>query len=411
MTVAMLHDMPCLGYRYPSMIYALLVIVLFVLLWASVRYNDLIKVLPIFALPVLNIIPLIVDGSGFMQIFQYISGLLQTMTYPLAAIYIIESRNYKLGRNLFILYLLMNLITCITTYYGNLKFPEASRALATGMSESQDLMRVYQTANIGGFSFVYSMVMLVPILMYIWKKRQVLSHGVILGILSIGYIVVIFFTLQEAEYTIALLLFILCLSLFFIGNILDLKKLVLLCCVGVSVFWILKNPIADIIYNISENIESYNFSVRLKDLSVSLNDKDISTTNHDSDLVSRHNKYNKSFHSFVSHPLGSWSQKAVGGHSFFLDSLGKYGVMGFLLLLILYIRLYNYYILPTKNYSYHGYFQFIYFIFIITSIVNPVLFYDSIMFVLPLSIIFLKRFHKNIINIRPKLSQKFENNS
>ena len=258
MAVSMLHDMPCLGFRYPSAIYALLVIVLFLILCLSVRINNLIKILPIFALPGLNIIPLIVDGSNIVQILQYISGLLQMMSYPLAAIYIIESRNYKLGRNLFILYLLINLITCITTYYGNLKFPEASRALATGMSESQDMMRIYQTANIGGFSFVYSMVMLIPILIYTWKQRKVFSHSILFGILSLGYIIVIFFTLIEAEYTTAILLCILSMSLFFVGNSLDAKKLILLCLICFLLFLTLKVPIANTLFNISENIESIN---------------------------------------------------------------------------------------------------------------------------------------------------------
>ena len=384
MAVSMLHDMPCLGFRYPSAIYALLVIVLFLILCLSVRINNLIKILPIFALPGLNIIPLIVDGSNIVQILQYISGLLQMMSYPLAAIYIIESRNYKLGRNLFILYLLINLITCITTYYGNLKFPEASRALATGMSESQDMMRIYQTANIGGFSFVYSMVMLIPILIYTWKQRKVFSHSILFGILSLGYIIVIFFTLIEAEYTTAILLCILSMSLFFVGNSLDAKKLILLCLICFLLFLTLKVPIANTLFNISENIESINISDRLKDLSFSLKDNKFDSSNYDSDLTMRQNHYNKSFDTFISNPLGSWTQKNIGGHSFILDSLGKFGILGLFFILLLYIKLYKIYILPSKGNSYHGYILFTFFVIISTTIVNPRLLLDSIMFVLPL---------------------------
>lgn len=384
MAVSMLHDMPCLGFRYPSAIYALLVIVLFLILCLSVRINNLIKILPIFALPGLNIIPLIVDGSNIVQILQYISGLLQMMSYPLAAIYIIENRNYKLGRNLFILYIVINLITCITTYYGNIMFPGASRALATGMSENPVQLRSYQIANIGGFSFVYSMLMLVPVLIYTWKKRKTLSHGKIFGILSICYIIIIFFTLVAAEYTTAILLFILSISLFFIGNTLDIKKMMILGIILFSLFLILKGPIADALFYISENVESTNISERLKDLSFSLNNNNTDSANYDSDLIIRQNHYNKSFESFIANPLGSWTQKAVGGHSFILDSLGKFGILGIFCILLLYVKLYKLYVLPLKGNNCYGYVLFTFFVFIITTFVNPMLLLDSIMFILPL---------------------------
>lgn len=384
MAVSMLHDMPCLGFRYPSAIYALLVIVLFLILCLSVRINNLIKILPIFALPGLNIIPLIVDGSNIVQILQYISGLLQMMSYPLAAIYIIENRNYKLGRNLFILYIVINLITCITTYYGNIMFPGASRALATGMSDSPFLIRDYLMANIGGFSFVYSMVMFVPILIYTWKNHRVISHGMMFGILSIGYIGIIFFTLVTAEYTTAILLFILCISLFFIGNTLNVKKLILLGCISFFLFLVLKGTISDVLLNISENVESANISERLKDLSFSLNNNNIDSSNYDSDLIIRQNHYNKSFESFIANPLGSWTQKAVGGHSFILDSLGKFGILGIFCILLLYVKLYKLYVLPLKGNNCYGYVLFTFFVFIITTFVNPMLLLDSIMFILPL---------------------------
>lgn len=381
MIVSMLHDMPCLGFRYPSVIYALLVIALFLLLCSTIYFSDLKRILPVFALPVLNIIPLTVDGSDVMQIFQYISGLMQMMSYPLAAYYIIKTENYKLARILLILYIAISLITCVTTYYGNLMHPGASRALATGMSESPQLMLIYQAANIGGFSFVYNMVILTPLLIFTLKNRKKIAHGILYGIFCLGFFSAIFLALSAAEYTIALLLFVLCLSLFFIGDKLNIKKLLLIGCIGGLVFFILKAPIANMFWNISQHVESANISERLQDISYSLQGNQL---DNDSDLSARQEHYGKSMDSFIQYPLGSWTQKTVGGHSFFLDQLGKFGIIGLFLLIILYRRLYAICIKPAQSSDYHGYALFAFFIFIIATVVNPILFLDAIMFVLPL---------------------------
>ena len=281
----------------------------------------------------------------------------------------------------------MNLITCITTYYGNEVFPGASRLLATAEIE-ESVRHLYQEANIGGFAFVYSMVMFVPLLICTWKERSSLSCGWLWGMLSIGGIILIFFTLLAAEYTTSLLLFVLCMLLFFVGKQINLKKILLLGCVGGVVFLSFKQPISDMLWNISENVESVTVSTRLKDLSYVLRGNEVS---HDSDLVARQNTYEKSFTAFLSNPLGCWSQKAVGGHSFFGDSLGKFGLLGLFLLFLMYHRVFKIYIQPIRNERCYGYALFVFLMFGVTSFVNPLVFFDVMMFVCPLYCFLLSR--------------------
>ena len=379
MVFNMLHDMPFLGFRYPSVLYALLVIVLFLLLWTHVRFNTIKSILVVFTIPLLNIFTL--DTSSYIQLFQYISGLLQLTLYPLMALFIFETRNYKLAYFLFVLYAVMNLITCITTYYGNITFPGASRILATGDLDGIPFQNAYQLANIGGFSFIYNMVMFVPILICTWKYRNLFNHSRLINLLSIAFVVIIFFTLLAAEYTTSLLLFVLCLFLFLIGNKINFKKMLLWGCIGWMVLVFLKDPVANLFIDISESVESVDISERLMDIAYNLRDESVS---YDSDLNSRQEKYGKSINSFIENPFGNWSQEAVGGHSFFLDSLGKFGILGLFFLVLLYYRIFKIYIYPIRNNGYYGYALFVFLIFIVTSVVNPQVFFDFMMFVLPL---------------------------
>ena len=386
MVLNMLHDMPFWGFRYPSMLYALLVIVLFLLLWTHVHFNTIKSILVVFAIPLLNMFTL--DTSSYVQLFQYISGLLQLTLYPLMALFIFETRNYRLAYFLLVLYVVMSFITCITTYYGNITFPGASRILATGDLDGIPFQNAYQLANIGGFSFIYNMVMFVPILICTWKYRNRFNHSRLISLLTITFIVIIFFTLLAAEYTTSLLLFVLCLSLFFIGNKINFKKLLLLGCIGGTIFILLKDPVANLFMDISESVESVNISDRLKDIAYNLKGESVG---HDSDLKSRQETYGKSIDSFVENPFGNWNQKAVGGHSFFLDSLGKFGIFGLFFLVLLYYRIFKIYVYPIRNRGYYGYALFVFLIFMVTSVVNPQVFFDFMMFVLPLYYYILSR--------------------
>ena len=204
----MLHDMPMLGYRYSSMVYALLIITLFAfLLLGRSGKKSFREIFPVFLIPILDII--INMGGGLISVFQQISGLLQKMILPLAVLYLYSTHNLKMAKIILCSYLVINFITCLTTYYGCLLFPGASRDLTVGDAIYNPYYYMYQGLNIGGFSFVYSMVLLSVLCIYTIKNFYQLIKGKLLLLLSSIYLIAIGLVVVGTEFTMALLMFIL----------------------------------------------------------------------------------------------------------------------------------------------------------------------------------------------------------
>lgn len=92
------------------------------------------------------------------------------------------------------------IITVLTTCTGLVKFPFAARILATIESSDNPEAVLYDWYNIGGYEFVYIIVLLYPILILAYKKRKIGLIPTILGVIACFSMVVL------SEYTTALLL-------------------------------------------------------------------------------------------------------------------------------------------------------------------------------------------------------------
>lgn len=379
-----LHDMPMLGYRYPSILYAFIVISLFLLLSFDVGLKTVLKMIPIFIIPLLDIFISSVSAYDF---FQGISRLLQFLILPLLAIHIYEWNDMKMAKILLLIFIGVNFITCFTTYNGCLIYPEASRELAAGDASSSPSYYVYMAANIGGFHFIYSTVLISGLVIYSVKKFRYIEGGYILLPLGVVYLGLIFMTLLAAEYTLSILMFLSYVLLFFVRDVFSIKKFFVLAIFVLLSFLVFKPLISNGLKSISEVVESEHISNRLYDLHLKLEGNH---TQKHSDYDERKDTYVKSIEQFEKKPLGCWNIKDIGGHSFVLDSLAKYGLLGLILVIVTYIYIYRYYISPYENDSIFGYGFYIFFLFIVASVLNPHIFTNIIMFAFPVYALIFK---------------------
>ena len=375
----LLHSVPALGILYPSSLYALLVVVLFVILTYKVGVKKFVTIIPIFLIPILNIIIKIGDSSVIV-IVQQISGFLQSMILPLLCIYIYAYNKLKLGKQLFIIYVIMIFVTSITTYIGYDLFPNASRELASLENDSLS-HQTYMKLNIGGFSFIYTLVLLNILVICSIKNHKLFKKGIIVAMFSIFFLIVSGLVIYKSQYTTAILIYSISLLLLLYNRKPNVKHIIVLICIGVIIVLICRHPIAERIALLSEKVESYDVSTRLYDLSQYLAGEH---TSQNSDLDARKDIYVLSLNTFLDNPFGVWSNSGNGGHSFVFDNIARFGVLGIILIIIMIYKLYNIYIYPLKDNSIYGYAFTILLIFISFATLNPHIFTNVLMFVLPL---------------------------
>lgn len=322
----LLHDVPVIGINYPSIAYAGVIILLFLLLFFRVK-NDFFNIaLPISLIIVLDFF-LVAVSADFYALFQRLSWVLQIMIYPMLGMYVLKNNQLRYAKFILLLWLIMNFITCITTYYGCLEFPGAARYLATGKLEFYNL---YNSLNIGGFSFVYTMVLLTSMLLLVVKKINLVNkYKLVYLSLAIVYIVVIALMLSAAEYTTSLLLFVLSFAILLFNKRLHWGRMSVYALFVLLLFVLTKDYIVDLLVYLSKNIESYDVSTRLKDLSLFFSGDELSSQ---ADISKRQSHYADSLNLFFEKPWGIWSFKGLGGHSFAFDALAKYGLVGLICL-------------------------------------------------------------------------------
>lgn len=102
-------------------------------------------------------------------------------------------------------------ITALTTLIGLSTDPMAARNLATGLTEEYGL-RSYSIRNIGGYGFIYSLVIMIPLLVGAWRtsciRKSYVAFALILAVACIF----------RSQYSTALALTVVALSTIFIGK-------------------------------------------------------------------------------------------------------------------------------------------------------------------------------------------------
>lgn len=267
--------------------------------------------------------------------------------------------------------ILTTIVTAITTSIGLQAFPNASRELATGSG----LYQLYYRYNIGGFSFVYGLVLLHPMMVCFFKIRRKQWLAVIISIIS-GICVL------ESSYTTAILVFfITCIVYGFPAkeeNAFKYKVIIMGLIVIVASYFFLPYVLRYI-----AGLDIFGSSSgKINDLANILQ----GNTAVEYDTNARIRLYSQSWDTFLANPIFGtrlMGSSSKGGHSFVLDFLSDFGIIGGIVLFLMYKALFSnikYYI-AERPVTYYAYFTMI--MAIVLSFLNPNMWLFSIGIMIP----------------------------
>lgn len=337
--------------------------------------------IPIFIIPFLNMIAV---NGGRIPLMNLCYVIFQWLSWPLIGYFVVQNLTPKSQRIAFFSFLGCFVMTAITTCYGCSIFPNASRALANGTfaEMESDLVTMYRGMNIGGFQFVYTLVLMIPVILcsaYNLIKKKYVVYAIVL---------LFTYTIYQTQYTTALLLSVLS-TLYLLLPISHNQQVASKWLIGIMCCFFLVLPvIGDVLSFFASIIGSEQMAERFSELSISVSGQQL---DEDSDFGTRLFLWEKSLRTFFEHFLtGIYfttdikaASNYVGGHSFILDSMARFGVIGLLLIIWMFKRLYNLYIKP---YSTRGEFIFIFTTFvlnIVQCLVNTVSIEVVFMFMIP----------------------------
>lgn len=342
--------------------------------------HKVLLMLPIYIVPFLNIIAV---NRGNIPLVNLLYVLLQWLAWPLFGLFAAENLTRKSQKILLWGYLLCISITALTTIYGCTLFPGASRAMANGefAKNETELVSMYSSMNIGNFLYVYTSVLVVPLVLCLSNHyRKKICYAIV---------ALLIFSIFKTEFTTALLLSVtsaLFLALPISRNTQVAKKWL----VSIMVIVLVSLPlIGEIMDFFASVIGSEQISQRFSELSVSLSGQQL---DEDSDFATRLFLWQKSIETFFGNFFtGVYfttdvndTHTYVGGHSFILDSMARFGILGFLLIIWMFKRLYKIFILPYSRRSEYIYLLTVFILNIIQCIINTVSIEFVFVFLIPL---------------------------
>lgn len=270
------------------------------------------------------------------------------------------------------------IITCITTARGLQVYSGASRWLATANNSKDYINITLSWMNVGGYNFVYTVVLLYPLLILAFKRNKI-NLMMTLIVASIA-----FWCLISAEYTMAILLFVITSTLFFVKKNLKVSNIVIYTIIAGIFAFLFSGFLSRVLIAIAEKIESDTIAVRLKDLSGGMKGLENSTDN-------RVELYMRSIKTFITHPLGTFlfGGRGIGFHSFILDSLAQFGFIGGWIIISMYHKIYKFFYEKYENEEDFGYIMWIFIQAIVVSLLNTGFWLDILAFYVPVVLTFL----------------------
>lgn len=369
--------LPAVGYYIPAIGYLGLFAILGLLLltyYSSLIQNPKVLVLlGCFLISFLTVVQYLIRGE-IADIPIYLYGEFQTVFYGVAVICLMRKADDRSIRKLFWIFIAFYAITAVTTYIGCISYPLASRQLAT-FSTTDPTYQLYVKNNIGGFRFVYELVLLTPLFIYMLRCGR--FNRVFAALLLIGTGIVII----QTEYATALIFYVfaLCVLLF---KKLTVKKITIAALIAVALLVIFSAPLAGLLDNIANGIESDTLAARFQEMADMLRGQDVeegTTTQNRMDF------YMKSLSSFVNSGfMGVWSDRSIGGHSFVFDSMGRFGIVGIAAVLLVFWCIYRFALKPYKHEDFYPYLFLVYIFAIAMAVLNPKIYMFVFICIIPL---------------------------
>lgn len=284
-------------------------------------------------------------------------GVLLDFMPIVLGLYITKYLGFDSVKGFSVIIILSVLATMLTTYIGLQEYPDAARYLATVDNPNEAKYLQYNMMNIGGYGFVYITVLLYPIVIYAFKRKQLKLIWLIL--LAVFELMVII----SSGYTTAFLLWMLSTVFIFFKRDFKLTSLIVVVAVALVVFFLLWDLISDGLKLLADNIDNRVISDRLRDLSGGQE----GLKNSDD---KRLDLFLTSLNTFFAHPIVGSLGGGAGGHSFILDNLAKYGLLGAAIFAFMYVVIFKKFFMPYKNTQGYGYVVWMFIQTLILSTVN-----------------------------------------
>lgn len=261
-----------------------------------------------------RIVPLFVGVSLYTYFFRY--------TYDPKGL-----------RFLFWLVFTFIIITSITTLNGLSTHPEASRELASNAGGDTELANYYQRLGIAGYGFITALAYWIPLMVLFLKKER---HN-IKKTIWLGVIILLSYTVLQAQYTTQLTLFVFALILALIGFEQFAKHKLLIILVGLLLVSIPSSVYANFANYIASILDSEIISSRLTDFADTISGD--SFYEEDTHTSRRTERIPFLLTAFIKSPIIGGGQST--GHVFWLDHLSLYGIVGAIPWLYLLTTTYN----------------------------------------------------------------------
>lgn len=258
---------------------------------------------------------------------DFISYIINAMMFwlPFLMAESVRKLNDEWKKKIFKFYLVLTGGTLLTTIIGNKSNTIASRILAGGMDGSSGLDSLeYSKMNIGGYGFVYSLVLLLPYLFYALKIKKERYFTVFLIVVSTY---AVFYT----QYTLAVvaILFVYLAIIIFAEKKSQMRTVYAFETIAAVI--LLKDVIFNILYKVQEVLAGKGFHFLADRLLMVLKMFTVNTLQ--GDVQVRRRLYMMSWDAFLENPfLGNIQEmNVIGGHSEILDILGAAGLVGILI--------------------------------------------------------------------------------
>lgn len=311
--------------------------------------------LPILPLVIWKLLVYVVTGPS---IIDWGYGSLTDIAPIVIGCFLIRKKEYKIKKYFCIVIFLAFLATAIASIIGLQQYPDASRYLALAESYDDAFIR-YSFMNIGGYNFVYGAVLLYPVAIYAYKERKI---GLWLFIIIF---VIELLLLLNAGYTTALILFMISSVFLFFRRNLSVKNVIFIIIISIILIAVFSDLLSQGLNALADIIENNDISERLRSLAGGREGIEQSDDN-------RIYWYRLSLNVFLESPLFGrmFGKLYVGGHSFILDSLAEYGIVGLSVLIYLYVTIYKLFYKPYSKSSGFGYILWAFLQPIVLSTVN-----------------------------------------
>jgi hypothetical protein len=221
-------------------------------------------------------------------------------------------------RTLVLIQIVLFTLWDIATYLALLENSHAARFIGKSTGQAQAL----QEKGVGGFAFVYALLVyifgLMEMLRHRFRKKKFLSPLTLFMLFSLFLSVIV---VLKAEYTTAVILLVTTSILYFFHSK-SLGKNIFLGIIAITLYVVITANLVEILEWIHPYTYGTNYYIKIRDLLDSLQFGEAVGT-----AADRTERYIRSTLLFLEHPIsGTWTFTVVGKHSYILDTFAQFGI-------------------------------------------------------------------------------------